>query len=515
MQHDGRTTVGRRCRTRDHFGQLVFIELGKRLISAAFCHQRRRFLAQPLQRAPTIKRHVRAPCNRRALKRRRARRIVAQLGHGHNRKLQALAGVHRHDAHEIAAFGRQRTRRLFRQLNAKRQLGGHTRRPLCAIGLDIARHANGLVHVARARHALGAGGFKARQPPRVGHDARHDVGKRHVTHLLGCPTHQVRARHQRRRHVAPRGNLALHAAEPLVKRTPARNATLLVEAGGQLQQIVGRKREQLARQHLEQRRRPFRVRHGLRQAHHQRHLRRSVENGPARHHARQPFGTQRRGIIVRTAHAAQQHHHVAVRMSRRGVFRKRTRNAPRRNRGCLVGGNPAVRHAGNLHLNARPIRQKRPLDLRFRASRRKRHEASAEHLRLREHAVAQRQHIAVAAEVVGQLDDALRIARAHVLQMSAIHRHVRPAEPINALLRVANGAHAREALARHALDHVHLQLVGVLELVHHHQLEAVRIRRLNSREIAKRPCRERQQVVVVQKPRLAFAARKRLGHQLR
>ncbi len=74
------------------------------------------------------------------------------------------------------------------------------------------------------------------------------------------------------------------------------------------------------------------------------------------------------------------------------------------------------------------------------------------------------------------------------------------------LLRVANGAHAREALARHALDHVHLQLVGVLELVHHHQLEAVRIRRLNSREIAKRPCRERQQVVVVQKPRLAFAA---------
>ena len=121
----------------------------------------------------------------------------------------------------------------------------------------------------------------------------------------------------------------------------------------------------------------------------------------------------------------------------------------------------------------------------------------------------------MAAEVVGQLDDALGVARAHILQMAAVHRHVRAAEPVDALLRVADGAHTREALSCHALDHVHLQLIGVLELVHHHQLEAVGVRRLDGRMIAKRAGREGQQVVVVQQPRLALAARERVRNRLR
>ena len=99
--------------------------------------------------------------------------------------------------------------------------------------------------------------------------------------------------------------------------------------------------------------------------------------------------------------------------------------------------------------------------------------------------------------------------------MAAVHRHVRAAEPVDALLRVADGAHAREAFPGHALDHVHLQLIGVLELVHHHQLEAVGVRRLNGRMIAKRAGREGQQVVVVQQPRLALAARERVRNRLR
>ena len=95
-----------------------------------------------------------------------------------------------------------------------------------------------------------------------------------------------------------------------------------------------------------------------------------------------------------------------------------------------------------MHLHAGAIGQKRALDLGFLAPRCQRHELGAEHLRLLEDAVAQRQHVPVAAEVVGQLDDALGVAAAHILQMTAVHRHVRAAEPVDALLRVADGAHA-------------------------------------------------------------------------
>ena len=194
---------------------------------------------------------------------------------------------------------------------------------------------------------------------------------------------------------------------------------------------------------------------------------------------------------------------------------ERLRHAPCRHRRRVRRRHAARRGHGHLHLHARPVRQKRTLDLGFRTPRRQRHEPRAEHLRLLEDAVAQRQHIPVAAEVVGQLDDALGVARAHILQMAAIHRHVRATEPIDALLRVADGAHARKTFARHALDHVNLQLIGVLELIHHHQLEAIDVRRLNGGMIAKRPGSERQQVVVVQQPRLALAARERVRNRLR
>ena len=304
-------------------------------------------------------------------------------------------------------------------------------------------------------------------------------------------------------------------AKALVERPSARNSALLVHPRGQLQQIIGGQGEQLAREHLEQRRGPLRVRDGLRQANHKRHLGRTVEDGAAGHHARQPLGPQRLGIHVRAAHAAEQHHHVTRPVPGGRELGERLRHTPRRHRRRVRRRHAARRGHGNLHLHAGAIGQKRALDLGFLAPRRQRHELGAEHLRLLEDAVAQRQHIPVAAEVVGQLDDALGVAAAHILQMTAVHRHVRAAEPVDALLRVADGAHARETFPGHALDHVHLQLIGVLELVHHHQLEAIGVRRLDGGMVAKRAGREGQQVVVVQQPRLALAARERARDRLR
>ena len=515
MQLDRGAPVRRKLAARDHGGELFVVELAKRLIRPAFRNQRRSLLLQALEHMAAVERHVGAPFDRAAFQRLRPRRIVAQLGHRHDGKLKALAGVDGHDAHEIAAFGGQRARRLLCELHAQRQLLGHARGPHAAGRLDIARHADGLVHVPRARQPLGTGRLKTRKPPGIGHNALHDIGERHVSHLLGGAAHQACARRKRRRDRAPRRHLALDMAKALVERPSARNAALLVHPRGQLQQIIGGQGEQLAREHLEQRSGPLRVRDGLRQANHKRHLGRTVEDGAAGHHARQPLGPQRLGIYVRAAHAAEQHHHVARPVPGRRELGERLRHTPRRHGRRIRRRHAARRGHGHLHLHAGPIRQERTLDLGFRAPRRQRHELGAEHLRLLEDAVAQRQHVPVATEVVGQLDDALGVAAAHILQMAAIHRHVRAAEPVDALLRVADGAHAREAFPGHALDHVNLQLIGVLELVYHHQLEAVGVRRLDGGMVAKRAGREGQQVVVVQQPRLALAARERVRNRLR
>ena len=157
VQLDGRTPIGRKLATRDHGGELFVVELAKRLVRPAFCNQRRGLLLQALEHMAAVERHIGAPFDRAALQRLRPRRIVSQLGHRHDGELKALAGMDGHDAHEIAAFGGQRARRLLGKLHAQRQLVGHARGPHAASRLDVARHADGLVHVPRTRQPLGTG----------------------------------------------------------------------------------------------------------------------------------------------------------------------------------------------------------------------------------------------------------------------------------------------------------------------------------------------------------------------
>ena len=154
--------------------------------------------------------------------------------------------------------------------------------------LDIARHADGLVHVPRARQPSG---------PAVSRRASHPESATMPCMMSASATFPTcsDARRIRLAHAAsagetarPDATFALDMAKSLVESPPARNTALLVHARGQLQQIIGGQGEQLAREHLEQRRGPLRVRDGLRQANHKRHLGGAVEDGTAGHHARQP-----------------------------------------------------------------------------------------------------------------------------------------------------------------------------------------------------------------------------------
>ena len=185
-------------------------------------------------------------------------------------------------------------------------------------------------------------------------------------------------------------------------------------------------------------------------------------------------------------------------------LRKTLRN-PLRNRSARRIRGYTSRIGGELHLDARV----RPLVGAVNASRvarcGKRHERASEHTRLTEHAVDECEHVTMASEIIGKLDEPCFVSACHRGKVPVVDRDVRPAETVDALLRIANRAQALEVLARHALDHVHLQLIGVLELVDHNQLEAIGVLGSDFRVLAEHARRHREQVVVAEHARLALA----------
>ena len=111
----------------------------------------------------------------------------------------------------------------------------------------------------------------------------------------------------------------------------------------------------------------------------------------------------------------------------------------------------------------------------------------------------------MASEIIGKFYEPCFVSACHRCKVPIVDRDVRPAETVDALLRIANRAQALEVLARHALDHVHLQLIGVLELVDHDQLEAVSVFGSDFGVLAEHARRHREQVIVVEHARLALA----------
>ncbi len=160
-------------------------------------------------------------------------------------------------------------------------------------------------------------------------------------------------------------------------------------------------------------------------------------------------------------------------MPRVAQRREPARYALRGHAAGLLGRDAAVRARDHLHVDARTGPQKRARHAGLVARGSERHERGPERLGLLEDAVHERQHVGMAAEVVGQQDEPVGVRLPRLFDVAVIHGNVGATEAVDALLRVAHRAQTLAGGARHALDHVHLQLVGVLELVHHDQLEAV------------------------------------------
>ena len=77
----------------------------------------------------------------------------------------------------------------------------------------------------------------------------------------------------------------------------------------------------------------------------------------------------------------------------------------------------------------------------------------------------------MAAEIGVQLKRPRPRLAGHLPLVLQVHVHIGPLEPIDGLLGIAHRAKVGEAGAAQQPDEVYLQLVGVLELVHHDQLE--------------------------------------------
>ncbi len=126
-------------------------------------------------------------------------------------------------------------------------------------------------------------------------------------------------------------------------------------------------------------------------------------------------------------------------------------------------------------------------------------ELVAEDLGLAEDGIHQRQDVAVAAEVVGQLGE-LRLGREGSQPVAVLeeHVHIGAAEPVDALLRVAHRAHVGEARLRQGGDNGDLQLVGILELVDHDDLEPLAVALGQLRVGGKRVQAPAQQIALIE-----------------
>ena len=477
------------------------IEQSRIVLRGALLQKRRR--SRRGDRTLRRERHIRDAVD--GLQRERARtpRARRHFGHGHNGEFQALARMHRHNAHEVAALGRKRAWSFLGPLDMRRQtrraIGGAAR----SLRLEALDQANGLEHVAGNREAFGFFSLKAREPTRVAHGIHHNARRGlHARLLRERIDHAHRAGKLRRdiRHIAL-GKLP----ETDIEAAAAIDARGLIEARGQSNEVVGRKLEHVARKQFEKRRRRLGIGDDLGQSLHHAHLGRARKNRAARNNARETGFAQRGGVGVGVRHAAQQHHHVARGVARFAQLGETFRNAARlKSHHIRFIDSACTRVRGAQHIDAARANQERVLHLRLDARRGKRHKRFAEYLALLKNAIDEAQDVSMAAEVVGQHDGHARVVFAHVLHMAVVHRNVGAAEAIDALLGIAHRAQTLAARARHSAHHVDLQLVGVLEFVDHNELEFIGKRLANALVFLQRTRGQNEQVVVVERRHLAF-----------
>ncbi len=214
----------------------------------------------------------------------------------------------------------------------------------------------------------------------------------------------------------------------------------------------------------------------------------------------EPRIAQRLGIHVDIRHGAQEDHHIP------GLFACLAQVAELRGytfgAGFSAGAHArTARHALiERHRDTRAIGEHRVVMLVHLPLGRERKEVLPEHLILREHAIYQRKDIGMAAEVVGQAHE-LQIGAALLQHGMETEEHVDigAAETVDALLGIAHRAHVRIAVFGQGPYQGNLQLVGILELVHHDHLEPAEVPLRYGRVPHQRLVGKAQQVDVVQR----------------
>ena len=514
-----RADLGRRTaqRVRDNLLERFFIEfvVAREGIEAAALRDKCRcLLGKGGKGVARVERQIRLPADARACEFSRTRCVGAELGDGDDGKFKALARMNGHDADEVARRCGKSTGGFLRNLHAKPELRSDPRRSKRFLLLDALDHANSLVHVRRTCKPFGASVFEASEPSGIEQDASHDGGNACDADGIFYAGKDAQRLDQRRRRVFRTRRIGREDTNPPVERHPARDAPLFVKAGRKRDEVVRRKREQLARQHLEQRFRVLRIRDDLRKADHKLDLRGRRENRAARYDARKARLAQRVGEHVGASHRPKEDDHVGGVLPRCAKLCEALGDPLSYDEPRVIGRDPP-RVGRQLHFDSRGAIAVGVLHAGLVARSGKRHERPAEHLRLTENTIDEREHVDMAAEIVGKRDAPLRIRLLHRPHMAMIDRHVGAAETVNALLRVANRAKALKALARHALDHIDLHLIGILEFIDHDELEPIRVigRHLGMLDEHARCAGE--QVVVIEKARLALPSRIRIADEIR
>ena len=414
-----------------------------------------------------------------------------------HRELQALGRVDRHDANRGGIPLVERTRSLLalqKGIEGQRDLPGG----IAQVEFELRDHVERLENIGRLGAPLGTPSRQAHEPTGLVHHVARNARERIVPGAGKGAAQDLAGAVKKRQPVEPRRVLSgRHQAK--VEIAAARLTRLGIKGGGECQELLHAQGKQgRGQQRGETARGVERVREGAHERLNRGDLGRGGEHRAARDDAIEPLGAEGLGVDAGARHASQQQDHIS-----HGLAGVRHGAEPARDRrglgnAALIG--LAARDQYGLttrraHGGQRVLPALVGLQIQKAA-----HEAAlctVEHLR---HVL---EDLCMAAEITDELDEGARgrPRRGRLgdrTLLTAKHLDVGAAEAVDGLLRIAHGAQRAGIWARKLHDEVDLLLVGILELVDHHHLEAPRVRLAHGGAIAKGLAHTAQQVVVVE-----------------
>ncbi len=396
----------------------------------------------------------------------------------------------RHDAHGVALAARKHGRVGLGHLEPQVELHAGSRHTQAQVVCKIAQVAHRGQEVGRARAALGALVLKAQKPARLDQRGAHDVCQLPGAHAREGAVQNLKGAGQARRGLDARRHCAFQDAR--IDAALAKGLEFLLPSGAQGAEIVGVQPKHVAgKQAKEPLLGVVDVCQGMHQRAHDLDLVQAREGRAARDHALDAALAQGVNVGRGLARAAKEKGHVVGVLARGGVGGQTV--------GHLVGhdGAPVGGRGGARHLDVNAGQVTGLITVNSRRVGQEGHEAGKDARAAAQPAkdgVHKREDVGVAAVVDVQAHVVVGVHRGAATLKDA---HVGAAKTIDRLLGVAHGAQAL-ALAAQQTHQLDLALVGVLELVDHHQAKLLAVESGQVVVGLKRSQAQTDQVVVVQ-----------------